>query len=185
MPKLLTWFLIIHVCNISIRQRFSGSHIRPFIRDAVEARLRMIIPYMDKWPQVGDCNHIVKLQNNDWSTWCKTVLITLFYITSYSSFVPSPQNVHGGLIFVWIQNQGCLLSCVQNLESLYRYLKQSGPVIHKKGKFSILDNLHLPVTNIATLFLDELPNSRGHCHILRYHKIGCELWCPKNVKYKK
>ncbi|WAR12436.1 COQ9-like protein [Mya arenaria] len=29
----------------------SGPKIRPFIRDAVETRLRMIIPYMDKWPQ--------------------------------------------------------------------------------------------------------------------------------------
>ena len=50
--------LMFHVLAL-INVFFRAPKIRPFIKMAVERRLRMITPYIDKWPQVGilNCNH--------------------------------------------------------------------------------------------------------------------------------
>lgn len=41
--------MILFYCNFFYRKIKTG----PFIHDAIETRLRMIIPYIDKWPQVS------------------------------------------------------------------------------------------------------------------------------------
>lgn len=41
--------MILFYCNFFYRKIKTG----PFIHDAIETRLRMIIPYIDKWPQVN------------------------------------------------------------------------------------------------------------------------------------
>lgn len=38
-----------------------------FIHDAIESRLRMIIPYIDKWPQVSDNKLVISLPESSQS----------------------------------------------------------------------------------------------------------------------
>ena len=43
------------VCHVIFMCSVKGSE---FLEDAVEQRLRMIIPYVNKWPQVRDTVHV-------------------------------------------------------------------------------------------------------------------------------